>query len=258
MKKRADGRYCKQILVGYKPDGTKKVKTIYGKTIKEVEKKERELRREIDDGVDVCENITVAEWADIWIKTYKSNVEYNTEKRYRSTIDNQIKPTIGFYELKYVTSEIIQNEINKLSQHYSASTIKKYKITLNQMFSSALISGKIKNNPTLGVVVPEIKDEKTDEFKFIPKSISAYIPEFCETYKNGSLIMVKKVKSRTNFRLKKGSDFLLSTPFCIVLLYGVFKALFLRSSIRISSAALMRAHSESSNSISGVNTVFFL
>ena len=40
MKKRADGRYCKQIFIGYKPDGTRRMKTIYGKTIREVEKKE--------------------------------------------------------------------------------------------------------------------------------------------------------------------------------------------------------------------------
>lgn len=35
-KKRADGRYCKQILLGYKPDGKRIMKTIYGTTIKEL------------------------------------------------------------------------------------------------------------------------------------------------------------------------------------------------------------------------------
>ena len=45
MKRREDGRYCKQILVGYKPDGTKKMKTVYGKTIKEVEHKANEVYR---------------------------------------------------------------------------------------------------------------------------------------------------------------------------------------------------------------------
>ena len=47
MKKRADGRYCKQVLVGYKSDGTRKMKNIYGKTIKEVETKERKLLEQI-------------------------------------------------------------------------------------------------------------------------------------------------------------------------------------------------------------------
>ena len=44
MKKRADGRYCKNICVGYHPDGKRKFRTIYGKTIKEVEHLEREIK----------------------------------------------------------------------------------------------------------------------------------------------------------------------------------------------------------------------
>ena len=81
-KKRADGRYCKQILVGYQPDGKRKMKTLYGKTIKEVEKKERELREQIESGINVIDNITVGEWADIWLKTFKSNIANNTYTRY--------------------------------------------------------------------------------------------------------------------------------------------------------------------------------
>ena len=50
MKKRTDGRYCKQVLVGYQPDGKRKMKAIYGKTIREVEMKERKLRRQIESG----------------------------------------------------------------------------------------------------------------------------------------------------------------------------------------------------------------
>lgn len=52
-KRRADGRYCKQILVGYTPDGKRKMKNVYGKTIKEVEQKERELRDNIENGIDL-------------------------------------------------------------------------------------------------------------------------------------------------------------------------------------------------------------
>ena len=44
-KKRSDGRYCKQILVGYKDDGRRIVKTLYAKTIRELEQKELQVRR---------------------------------------------------------------------------------------------------------------------------------------------------------------------------------------------------------------------
>ena len=58
-------------MIGYKPDGTRRMKTIYGTTIKEVEKKEREVKSLFDQGLTICRDITVSQWADEWIKTYK-------------------------------------------------------------------------------------------------------------------------------------------------------------------------------------------
>lgn len=73
--------YCKQILVGYKPDGKRQMKTIYGKTIREVEQKEREIREQIDMGIKVVDIITTGEWSDTWLKTFKSNIAHNTYTR---------------------------------------------------------------------------------------------------------------------------------------------------------------------------------
>ena len=100
MKKRSDDRYCKQVLVGYHPDGRRKVKNIYGKTIREVEKKERELRLDIDRGMLTAENLTVGEWADRWIKTFKANSAYYTVRRYESILKVHIKPNLGRCRLK--------------------------------------------------------------------------------------------------------------------------------------------------------------
>lgn len=88
-KKRADGRYCKQILVGYKPDGKRQMKTIYGKTIREVEQKERDIREQIDMGIKVVDIITTGEWADTWLKTFKSNIAHNTYTRRGLSKSNQ-------------------------------------------------------------------------------------------------------------------------------------------------------------------------
>jgi len=101
MKKRSDGRYCKQVLIGYNPNGTRKMKTIYGKTIKEVEKKERDLRIEIENGNLILKNISVSDWADEWLITYKTaDLSHYTVRRYKSVIKNQIKPFFGTYEIK--------------------------------------------------------------------------------------------------------------------------------------------------------------
>ena len=72
-KKRADGRYCKQILVGYKPDGKRQMKTIYGKTIREVEQKEREIREQIENGINLTKGeVTLKEWSLQWLGVYKN------------------------------------------------------------------------------------------------------------------------------------------------------------------------------------------
>ena len=45
--KRADGRYQRQVYLG-KIDGKRQYKVVYGKTEKEVEKKVREIKNQLD------------------------------------------------------------------------------------------------------------------------------------------------------------------------------------------------------------------
>ena len=130
-KKRTDGRYSKQILVGYKPDGKRKMKTIYGKTIKEVEIKERELRDNMEAGINVVDTITVSEWADIWLKTFKSNIAHNTYTRYEGIIKKQITPYIGNIQLKKVRLNTVQSMINEIRETLAPATVKKTKDVLH-------------------------------------------------------------------------------------------------------------------------------
>lgn len=187
MKRRADGRYCKQVIIGYQSDGSQKRKTIYGKTIKEVEKKEREIKGALDIGQFVeNDKITVSEWADEWLKIYKSNTGFNTFQRYKAVINNQIKPLIGnFYltELKIIT---VQRAVNTLAKKYSNSTLKKFMITLNQIFDSAIKMQLSYSNPCDGVIVP--KKEQPQRMS-IPEETVKYIEAFCKDYKDGDFFL---------------------------------------------------------------------
>lgn len=187
MKKRADGRYCKQILLGYLPNGKRKMKTIYGKTKKEVEKKELEIRIEIDKGIYVENNNTkVGIWADEWLKTYKIGVEYNTFKRYKATIENQIKPILGNCRLTDVKLNMLQKIMNDLSLKYSTSTLNKFKITLNQLYKFAIKLNMAYVNPCDGLIIPKKTQNKK---KIIPDEIIYFLNLFCKNYKNGDFIM---------------------------------------------------------------------
>lgn len=186
MKKRADGRYCKQILVGYKPDGRRTMKTIYGKTIKEVEKRERELRGQIETGINVVDEVTVSEWADLWLKTFKSNIANNTYARYEGIITHQIKPYLGHIPINKVRLGMIQAMINELKQDLASTTIKKIKDVTHQMFQQAVKSQYIPFNPSEGVDIPKLTRQSRE---VIPKEHIKKIEQFCKTYKNGAFIM---------------------------------------------------------------------
>lgn len=152
MKKRADGRYCKQILVGYKPDGERKMKTVYGKTIKEVEKKERELRTQIEQGFNIEENnILLGEWADMWLEVYKNNVEYNTRIMYENAINKHIKPELGIVQVKNLKSIHIQKLLNRLMNEGHYRTAEVVKLTIKQIIKQALIEGYINKDISISI-----------------------------------------------------------------------------------------------------------
>lgn len=162
MKKRADGRYCKQILVGYKPDGKRIMKSIYGKTIKEVEKQERELRNQIDSGLVIStkQNITLAEWADLWLNTYKNNVSYNTKAMYVNAIQVHINPTLGNIPVSKIKPVQIQGLINTLVEKGNIRTAEVVKLTLEQLFRQAVTEGYINKNITDGLTAIKRKDNE--------------------------------------------------------------------------------------------------
>lgn len=186
MKKRTDGRYCKQIMVGYLPDGRRKMKNIYGKTKQEVEKKERELKNEIDKGVNFCDTITVGEWADTWLKTFKTDIAHNTYTRYEGIIDKQIKPMIGSRDIKNILPETIQKMINELSARLAPATVKKIRDVMHQMFEQALVARYISINPVKYVRLPPLTQKHRDA---ISDEEVTEITKFCKTYEQGAFIM---------------------------------------------------------------------
>ncbi len=155
MKKRADGRYCKQIFVGFKPDGKRKMKTVYGKTIKEIEKKEREFRNQIDCGIDVASSdadISLREWAIDWLDTYKlNNVEHNTYEMYRNSIYKHIIPQLGDILIKNLKTIHIQKLINSIISRGNIRTAEICKLTLKQIIKQALYNRIIAYDISVGI-----------------------------------------------------------------------------------------------------------
>jgi len=153
-KKRADGRYSTHVAIGVKDDGKPLRRTIYAKTIRELEEKAAELRRQVGTGTVVNDGgITVGEWADLWITTYKSSVSYNTQRMYSLIVENYIKTTIGYMKLKDVKTIHLQRIINENQK--KTGIVKKFRLTINQIFEQAMLNDMIVKNPAKGISLPK-------------------------------------------------------------------------------------------------------
>ena len=154
-KKRADGRYQLSVMVGYTPEGKPKRKLVYGKTQSEVRDKANELRMQHNMGIELDNDITVADWAETWLKAYKSGVEYNTLYAYSFIVKNYVIKTLGGMKLKDIKTAHLQQIVN--SNKDKSWVVKNFKLTVNQMFEQAAINDLIVKNPAKGIKLPMFK-----------------------------------------------------------------------------------------------------
>ena len=165
MKKRADGRYAKQITIGTK-DGKPVKKTVYGKTQKEVEQNYLELKRKIETGIRLdLSTCTVTELMQEWyeIKIFK-NVKENTRKRYEYFIKAMDK-MIGNMKVVEIKKFHIDEVVNKMLENGHASAHERLQL-LNKFFNYCVENDIIVKNPCSGISIryaPKKKRRLTQE-----------------------------------------------------------------------------------------------
>lgn len=88
---RADGRYSYSYT-----DRNRKRHTVYGKDLVELRKKEQQIRRDLEDGLDPqrAERVTVNEVFDSYIKQ-KYDLKPTTRTNYVYTYDHYVRETFG-------------------------------------------------------------------------------------------------------------------------------------------------------------------
>lgn len=137
--KRSDGRYATSVRIGYKDNGKPKIKTIYGKTIRELEAKVADFKSLMNKGIIVNDNqITVSVWAKQWLNTYKSSKAYNTTNMYEYTIEKYINPLIGNVKLSVLKKNMLQNVINEAYAGEHRRTADIVRMTLKQLIDTAI------------------------------------------------------------------------------------------------------------------------
>lgn len=152
---RKDGRYQARYTLNGKRY------TIYGKTLKEVEKKLRDAKYEIDHGIYAKpDRITVDSWYQTWVKEYRENAVRETTRISNAKAYKHVSAEIGKMKLQAVRPEHVQRVLNRMKREgYSGGYIGHARMVMNMMFNQAFLNGMVVTNPVSRSVMPKVEDE---------------------------------------------------------------------------------------------------
>lgn len=185
-KKRKDGRYQAYVFMGYRPDGKEKREYVFAYTEKELEKKLLDIKIRVGKGEFIDnDTVTVEEWGNQWLESYKTNKEYKTWQMYDNVLRNHIVKELGHLKLIDVKPFHIQGLINSRHKLGLTKTLKNIKLTLNQMFEQAIENELMIKNPAKRIELPS-KDKK--ERRFLDKNELLYIDRADLTSKERAFI----------------------------------------------------------------------
>lgn len=158
-KKREDGLYHKNLVVGKKKDGSYIRKSIYAKTKHELNMKITEVTQQLNEGIMVWENgITFSELADIWFEQYNPMATEKWKYRTKSLLKCHLIPTIGDIKIKDLKQIHLQTIIsNRAKEGYATSTMKKIKQTAECIMRVAINSDLLTKNPFSNVKIPVVE-----------------------------------------------------------------------------------------------------
>ena len=144
-KQRKDGIWYRAIRI----EGTGKRKYLYAKSKAELDKKYKELTKQIASGVYVeTQKQTVEAYMMNWLTTYKRvELKPKSYDRLECTIKYQVIPHFKGKQFFEVGHNDIQKFINKLDEdNCSYSVIRKAYLALNACYKYAIMKGDILKN----------------------------------------------------------------------------------------------------------------
>ena len=159
VKQRSDGRYVIQIYIGT-VDGKRKYKSVYGKSITEVNKKADEVRKTLLKGL-VPNDDTFGVWADFYLSIKKAEL---SESQYRLT-ESRLKYWNQFFkdtEITKIRLFELQTAFNQLAAKNPTTnkptakrTLNYYKQAVSSVFDFAVDNRIIDINPSLKLKTPQ-------------------------------------------------------------------------------------------------------
>ena len=114
-KKRPDGRYSTTVWDGTYTDGKKNRRTLYAKTIREMDAKVHEMEQQVREGNYVKRgDTTFLSFAAGWYDRQKADVSESTKQMYRDMIERYIatEPDVRIEDLRYIHVKRILDRVD--------------------------------------------------------------------------------------------------------------------------------------------------
>ncbi len=156
-KKRADGHYQKNIVIGRNADGSYKRKTVYGKTQKELDERIADVMNQLRMGIRIDDDSAFRELSEVWINNYRPTMGTTWAYQQERLLNLHILPYIGDDKVKKLTKFDMQSRINVMREEgYATSTMKKVRNIVAQVFEVAIDKKIVSKNPFKNISVVEI------------------------------------------------------------------------------------------------------
>ena len=109
--KRRDGRFEGRVHVGYKADGSKKYKSVYGRTLSEVKDKMSQLYSVRSENTVSAIKLTVNEASKQWLSAARLRVKESSYANYENILNRHILPVLGGEYISALTASRINEFI---------------------------------------------------------------------------------------------------------------------------------------------------
>lgn len=151
-KQRKDGRYVTTLTLG------EKKYYVYGKTIKEVDKKRANMINNYECGLLLKSKAAIfKDYKWEWFKTKEPLISAKSVQSYKSILNNHFSE-IDYKKIADIKKTDIQRLINTLID--KPNTANKVYMTLNQILENAVDDDIINKNPCRRIVKPKIETKK--------------------------------------------------------------------------------------------------
>jgi integrase len=165
IRQRPDGRWEARITVGHNPNGTRRRKSVYGKTQAEVRRELNKLASKRDAGevITTTRAAKLVDFLSAWIEAgaptargRKGSLNEGSLKSYVMHIRVHIVPGLGETRLEALTSPMIQRWVNALPVGSAENICRTLSMALNYAVKQKIIA----TNPASGLSIPNSGDDK--------------------------------------------------------------------------------------------------